>query len=47
MFFEDGSNPSEEIVRSFIDLAETTIKAGNCVAVHCKVSISIEVPGRR
>lgn len=33
LFFEDGSTPSEAIMREFLDIAE---KAKGVVAVHCK-----------
>ena len=40
VFFEDGSNPSDEIVRAFIDLAEHWIRdRGLRVAVHCKAGL--------
>ncbi|WWC97560.1 hypothetical protein V866_004444 [Kwoniella sp. B9012] len=40
MYFDDGSNPSDEIVREFIRLAENTIEVrGQKVAVHCKAGL--------
>ena len=40
MYFDDGSNPSDEIVRDFIHLAEETIEGrGMKVAVHCKAGL--------
>ncbi|KZT38925.1 phosphatases II [Sistotremastrum suecicum HHB10207 ss-3] len=39
MFFEDGTNPTDEIVRSFIDMADKTITEGGVVAVHCKAGL--------
>nr|XP_031862049.1 uncharacterized protein CI109_002462 [Kwoniella shandongensis]KAA5529121.1 hypothetical protein CI109_002462 [Kwoniella shandongensis] len=40
MYFDDGSNPSDEIVREFIRLAEETIEGkGQKVAVHCKAGL--------
>jgi hypothetical protein len=33
LFFIDGSVPSEQIVRQFIDLSE---KADGAIAIHCK-----------
>lgn len=40
MYFDDGSNPSDEIVREFIRLAEDTIAGrGMKVAVHCKAGL--------
>ncbi|KAG2077730.1 phosphatases II [Suillus decipiens] len=37
--FEDGSNPSDEIVRTFIDVADTVVESGGVVAVHCKAGL--------
>ncbi|KAG1857184.1 protein-tyrosine phosphatase-like protein [Suillus tomentosus] len=37
--FEDGSNPSDEIVRTFIDVADAVIEGGGVVAVHCKAGL--------
>lgn len=34
LFFEDGTNPTDEIVRSFIDMSDRVIGAGGVVAVH-------------
>ncbi|OCF41021.1 hypothetical protein I317_05132 [Kwoniella heveanensis CBS 569] len=40
MYFHDGSNPTDEIVREFIRLAEDTIeRKGQKVAVHCKAGL--------
>ncbi|KAK8844760.1 hypothetical protein IAR55_006610 [Kwoniella newhampshirensis] len=40
LYFDDGSNPSDEIVREFIKLAEETIeKKQQKVAVHCKAGL--------
>lgn len=40
MYFQDGSNPSDEIVRAFIDLADHWIEErGMKVAVHCKAGL--------
>jgi protein-tyrosine phosphatase len=40
MYFDDGSNPSDEIVRHFIRLAEDVIeRQGKRVAVHCKAGL--------
>ncbi|PWN98972.1 phosphatases II, partial [Tilletiopsis washingtonensis] len=39
MYFDDGSNPSEEILRDFIALADAQIAAGRVVAVHCKAGL--------
>jgi cell division cycle 14 len=40
MYFDDGSNPTDEIVRAFIRLSEETIEKQNMrVAVHCKAGL--------
>lgn len=40
MYFDDGSNPSDDIVRAFIRLAEEVIeKRKKKVAVHCKAGL--------
>lgn len=40
MYFDDGSNPTDDIVRSFIQLAEDVIeKRKQKVAVHCKAGL--------
>lgn len=39
VFYEDGTNPTLEQVRQFIDISEETIKQGGVVAVHCKAGL--------
>ncbi|WVQ72246.1 hypothetical protein IAR50_001795 [Cryptococcus sp. DSM 104548] len=40
MYFDDGTNPPDDIVREFIRLAEETIEQkGKKVAVHCKAGL--------
>ncbi|WVO15977.1 hypothetical protein L204_103642 [Cryptococcus depauperatus] len=40
MYFDDGTNPPDEIVKEFIRLAEETIeRKGMKVAVHCKAGL--------
>ena len=39
LYFDDGSNPSDEILRSFIREADRTIGAGKAIAVHCKAGL--------
>ena len=40
MYFDDGTNPSDDIVREFIRLAEETIEGRRMkVAVHCKAGL--------
>jgi cell division cycle 14 len=34
LYFDDGTNPTDEIVRKFIDLADTIVESGGVVAVH-------------
>jgi cell division cycle 14 len=34
LYFEDGTNPTDEIVRTFLDVADRIIEAGGVVAVH-------------
>lgn len=40
LYFDDGSNPTDDIVRTFIRLTEEMIeKRGKKVAVHCKAGL--------
>ncbi|KIO30890.1 hypothetical protein M407DRAFT_221992 [Tulasnella calospora MUT 4182] len=39
LYFDDGTNPTDEIVRKFIDLSDRAIDAGGVVAVHCKAGL--------
>lgn len=39
MYFDDGTNPTMEMVRDFIDLSERVIRNGGVVAVHCKAGL--------
>lgn len=39
MYFDDGSNPSEAILRDFIARADAVVRAGGVVAVHCKAGL--------
>ncbi|GAA6007605.1 hypothetical protein JCM10207_006401 [Rhodosporidiobolus poonsookiae] len=39
MYFDDGTNPTMEIVREFIDLSVRVISGGGAVAVHCKAGL--------
>ncbi|KAI0091955.1 protein-tyrosine phosphatase-like protein [Irpex rosettiformis] len=39
LYFDDGSNPTDEIVRQFIDLADQVIESKGVVAVHCKAGL--------
>lgn len=39
LYFDDGTNPTDEIVRTFLDVADRVIEAGGVVAVHCKAGL--------
>ncbi|CEH12042.1 phosphatases ii [Ceraceosorus bombacis] len=39
MYFDDGSNPSDQILRAFIKLADETVNKGKVIAVHCKAGL--------
>ncbi|KAG6901546.1 hypothetical protein C0995_010656 [Termitomyces sp. Mi166 len=39
LYFDDGTNPTDEIVRTFIDVSERVIDSGGVVAVHCKAGL--------
>ncbi|GAA5956529.1 hypothetical protein JCM3765_003473 [Sporobolomyces pararoseus] len=39
MYFDDGTNPTMEMCREFIDLSDRVISAGGAVAVHCKAGL--------
>ncbi|KAH9175198.1 tyrosine protein phosphatase [Lactarius sanguifluus] len=39
LYFDDGTNPTDEIVRRFIDVSDEIIQAGGVVAVHCKAGL--------
>lgn len=39
LYFDDGTNPTDEIVRKFLDLSDRTIESGGVVAVHCKAGL--------
>lgn len=34
LYFDDGTNPTDDIVRNFIDMADEIVEAGGVVAVH-------------
>ena len=38
LYFDDGTNPSDEIVRKFIALAEEVVEMNGAVAVHVGIS---------
>ncbi|KAA1086562.1 cell division control protein 14 [Puccinia graminis f. sp. tritici] len=39
MYFDDGTNPTMEMVREFITISERIIGEGGVVAVHCKAGL--------
>lgn len=39
LYFDDGTNPTDDIVRQFIQLADDTIAKGKKIAVHCKAGL--------
>ncbi|KAG6919291.1 hypothetical protein DXG01_007423 [Tephrocybe rancida] len=39
LYFDDGTNPTDEIVRHFIDVSDRVIETGGVVAVHCKAGL--------
>ncbi|KAF8640055.1 hypothetical protein AX17_001297 [Amanita inopinata Kibby_2008] len=39
LYFDDGTNPTDEIVRTFIDIVDRIIEAGGAIAVHCKAGL--------
>ncbi|KAH7105285.1 tyrosine protein phosphatase [Auriculariales sp. MPI-PUGE-AT-0066] len=39
LYFDDGSNPTDDIVRKFIQVSDKIIEAGGVVAVHCKAGL--------
>ncbi|KAI0079686.1 tyrosine protein phosphatase [Panus rudis PR-1116 ss-1] len=39
LYFDDGTNPTDEIVRKFIDMADVVVESGGVVAVHCKAGL--------
>jgi cell division cycle 14 len=36
LYFDDGTNPTDEIVRTFIDVSDRVIESGGVVAVHVR-----------
>lgn len=38
LYFDDGTNPTDDIVRKFINMSDEIIEAGGCVAVHVRIS---------
>jgi hypothetical protein len=44
LYFDDGTNPTDEITRTFIDMADEVISGGGAVAVHVSILSSITAP---
>lgn len=36
LYFDDGTNPTDEIVRTFLDVADRIVESGGVVAVHVR-----------
>jgi cell division cycle 14 len=44
LYFDDGTNPTDEIVRQFIEVSDPIVEAGGVVAVHvCSLSFSFRL----
>jgi cell division cycle 14 len=41
LYFDDGTNPTDEIVRTFIDTADRVIEDGGVVAVHVRIIFTL------
>ncbi|KAF7966930.1 hypothetical protein HWV62_36380 [Athelia sp. TMB] len=39
LYFDDGTNPTDEIVRTFLDVVDPIVEAGGVIAVHCKAGL--------
>ncbi|CAG7848256.1 Tyrosine-protein phosphatase CDC14 [Serendipita indica DSM 11827] len=39
LYFDDGTNPSDDIVRKFIQVSDPIISNGGVVAIHCKAGL--------
>jgi cell division cycle 14 len=42
LYFDDGTNPTDEIVRTFIDLSDTIVESGGVIAVHVRHFLPID-----
>ena len=38
LYFDDGTNPTDEIVRTFLDVSDRIIEGGGAVAVHVRIT---------
>lgn len=43
LYFDDGTNPTDEIVRTFIDVADRIVEAGGVVAVHVSFEYNLSI----
>ncbi|OBZ71920.1 Tyrosine-protein phosphatase CDC14 [Grifola frondosa] len=39
LYFDDGTNPHDDLVRQFIYMADEVVESGGVVAVHCKAGL--------
>lgn len=39
LYFDDGTNPTDEIVREFIDMSDSVVESGGVIAVHVRLSL--------
>ncbi|KZT12703.1 phosphatases II [Laetiporus sulphureus 93-53] len=39
LYFDDGTNPTDEIVRKFLNIADEVVEAGGVVGIHCKAGL--------
>ncbi|KIY71833.1 phosphatases II [Cylindrobasidium torrendii FP15055 ss-10] len=39
LYFDDGTNPTDEITRLFIETVDKIVEAGGAIAVHCKAGL--------
>ena len=44
LYFDDGTNPTDEIVRTFLDVSDKIIESGGAVAVHVRCILSTLMP---
>lgn len=39
LYFDDGTNPTDEIVRTFLDVCDKIVEGGGAIAIHCKAGL--------
>jgi len=44
LYFDDGTNPTDEIVRTFLDVADRIVESGGVVAVHVSLVLPSAEP---